>query len=402
MTEAQRLAREATNYFSEADAEGRDLTTGERNRVQACLDGVKRIQANEQISRLNGGMPDVMTDGRYSYGGGPGDRFVASQGWKSISDPASRGQQWSTGAIEVGFQTKAGTVLESGQGAGFTVTPEVVPGVVSKLFEQIGVADLFAQGQTTAASIRYITEGTATSGAAGVAEGGTKPASDLAYSTVDEAVKKIATVLTVSDELLEDAVSIQSYLNSRLNLFTTIEEERQLLRGAGTNELVGIFGRSGINQYTKLAADDNAVGLLKVLNGTRGSAFVEPDAIIMHPTNWLSTRLLRDGAGGTIGQFYGGGPFSAAYGGQSPMAGAFVDTLWNKPVVLSTVVGVGTALVGSFGQAAQIMRRGGRTVEASNQHASYFQQNLVMLRGESRAALCVYRPVAFTEVRGLA
>jgi HK97 family phage major capsid protein len=161
-------------------------------------------------------------------------------------------------------------------------------------------------------------EGTATSAAGGLAEGGLKPASDIAVSTIDEPVKKVATVLTISDELAEDAVQVQTYLNQRLSLFVSLETERQLLRGAGTNELVGVFGRSGINQYTKLAADDNATALAKVLANTAGSAFVMPDTIILHPAQWLSTRLLRDGTGGTIGQFLGGGPFTGAYGNGGP------------------------------------------------------------------------------------
>jgi HK97 family phage major capsid protein len=262
---------------------------------------------------------------------------------------------------------------------------------------------VFGQAQTTSSSVRYMLEGTATSGAAGVAEGGTKPASDIAVSTIDEPVRKVATVLTVSDELLEDAVQVQQYLNSRLNMFVRLEEERQLLRGGGTNELVGVFGRSGINLYTKLAADDNAVALAKVIANTAGSAFLQPDTVIMHPTNWLNTRLLRDGTGGTVGQFYGGGPFTGAYGnGGAVDAGIFGASLWNTRVVLSNYVGAGTALVGNFREAAQIYRRGGPTLEASNSHASYFQTNLIMLRAESRLALAVYRPVAFTAVSGLA
>src|SRR5215211_5529399 len=89
-----------------------------------------------------------------------------------------------------------------------------------------------------------------------------------------------------------------------------MEEERQLLRGTGTNELVGLMNATrGINLYTKLAADDNAVALARVLANTAGSANVQPDIIIMHPSNWLVTRLLRDGAGGTTGQFLRGRAF---------------------------------------------------------------------------------------------
>ena len=149
------------------------------------------------------------------------------------------------------------------------------------------------------------------------------------------------------------------------------------------------------------AADDNAVALARVLANTAGSSFLQPDTIIMHPTNWLTTRLLRDGTGGTAGQFYGGGPFSGAYGNDGAV-GMFGQTLWNTRVVLSTVVGAGTALVGNFGLAAHIWRRGGVTVEASNSHDTFFVKNLNMLRAEERLGLGVYRPAAFTAVSGLA
>jgi HK97 family phage major capsid protein len=127
---------------------------------------------------------------------------------------------------------------------------------------------------------------------------------------------------------------------------------------------------------------------------------VDPDLIVMHPSNWLATRLLRDGTGGTVGQFFGGGPFSGAYS-QGGAPGMFGQQLWNVPVVLSNVVGPGTALVGNFASAAHLFRRGGLSVEATNSHASLFVTDQV-IRAESRAALAVYRPSAFTEVRGLA
>jgi HK97 family phage major capsid protein len=223
-------------------------------------------------------------------------------------------------------------------------------------------------------------------------------------SEVVKPVKKIATVLPVSDEMLEDAPSIQSYLNGRLTLFVSIEEERQLLRGNGTNELIGLFNRSGgqaIGLYTKLAADDNAVALARVLANTAGSSFLQPDTIIMHPTNWLNTRLLRDGTGGTAGNFLGGEPFTGAYGTDGA-TGMFGQSFWNTRVVLPTVVGAGTALVGNFGQAAHIWRKGGVSVEASNSHDTFFVKNLNMLRAEERLGLGLYRPPAFTAVSGLA
>jgi HK97 family phage major capsid protein len=70
-------------------------------------------------------------------------------------------------------------------------------------------------------------------------------------------------------------------------------------------------------------------------------------------------------------------------------------------LVVTNAIGAGTALVGSFGQAAQVFRRSGLSVEASNSHASYFASNITAIRAEERLALAVYRPSAFVKVTGL-
>jgi HK97 family phage major capsid protein len=397
---AQALVSEYKRIYERADSEGRDLTRDERDQV---ADLVEAAQAQKSIDDRLREIGQVTDD----FAAGPGDLFVRSAGYKSISNADSRPQAWSSGPVEVipnGMMAKGTlTMTTGGAGPGGGLTPpQWQPGIVSKLLEPLGVGDVFGQSQTTGSQVRYVVEGTATNAAAGVAEAGTKPESTLGYTETTEPIRKIATVLPVSDELLEDASSIQAYLNSRLTLFVRVEEERQLLRGAGTNELVGLMNASrGINTYTKLGTDDNATSLARVIANTAGSAFVSPDAIIMHPSNWLSTRLLRDGTGGTAGNFYGAGPFGAS-GNNAGAAGIFGQQLWNLPVVLSNTVGAGTALVGAFGQAAHIWRRGGVSVEATNSHSDLFVKNISMLRAEERLGLGVYRPTAFTEVRGLA
>jgi hypothetical protein len=312
---------EARRILEKAQYEGRDLTPSEQGLLEGLGELAKSENAYLDVKTLGRqlGPPGSFLDPMSFGGDGPGDRFIASEGYKAGRDSSSRPQQWTTGMVEVSHSSPLefkGTLLETGAGGpgGGLIPPAFQPGIVSKLFEPLGVADVFGSSQTTASQMRYEVEGTATSAAAGVAEGGTKPESTVAYSEVVEPVKKIATVLPISDEFLEDAPSIQAYLNERLGLFVQIEEERRLLRGNGTNELIGLFNRSGnqaINTYTKLGTDDNAVALARVLANTRGSANVMPDTIVLHPANWLTTRLMRDGTGGTIGQFYGGGPLPA-------------------------------------------------------------------------------------------
>lgn len=337
----------------------------------------------------------------------PGERFVNSDGFKQIQaefkNNGRLGQGISTGAVAV--DTK-GTLLEGAGGGGGALAapvPQVIPGVVDKQFQPLRVADLLLSGQASTNSLRYVVEGTATSGAAGVAEGSSKPQSTLGLTVSDEPVKKIATSLKLSDEMLEDAAQVRSYVDGRLSLFVNIEEERQLVVGAGTNEIIGIKpsgNTRGINIYAGgTAAGNKAVQLFKALNGQRGSALIEPDFIVCNPSDYQDLRLLTDSAG----QFFGGGPFQGQYGNAGQVAASgqvtgATDYIWQKPVIVTTAVGAGTALIGTT-SAAQVWRKGGLTVEATNSNEDDFLKNLVTIRAEKRLALAVYRPSAFTEVR---
>jgi Phage capsid family len=238
--------------------------------------------------------------------------------------------------------------------------------------------------------------------AAGVAEGAAKPESTIAMSEVTEAVRKLATVLPISEELLEDAPSIQSYLNGRLSLFISIEEERQLLRGlgAGSNELLGIFGRSGINTYTKLGTDDSVTALARVIANTRGSSFLQPDTVILHPTQWTSMRLLRDGAGGTIGAYFGAGPFGPSANKRRRGIAVRPEPLGHQGCVVHGRR-VGDRAGGQFRPRRPHLAQGGVSVDATNSHSDLFVENITLLRAEERLALGVYRPSAFTAVSDL-
>lgn len=336
-----------------------------------------------------------------------GEAFVTSTGFKAVQQAYKESGRlphgMSTGAIALDAK---GTLLEGAGGGGGGLAapvPQVLPGVVERQFQPLTVSDLILSGQASTNSIRYVVEGTATSGAAGVAEAGLKPESTLGLTTTDEPVKKIATILPISEEMLEDAPAVQAYINGRLSLFVRVEEERQLLRGAGTNEIIGIMptgNTRGINIYAGgTAVGNKAVQLFKAMNGQRGSALIEPNFLVLSPSDWQDIRLLTD----ANNQFYGGGPFTGQYGAgpnitASGQVTAATDNIWMKPVVVTSALGAGTALIGTT-SAAQVWRKGGLSVEASNSHADYFQRNLIAIRAEERLALAVYRPTAFTEVR---
>jgi HK97 family phage major capsid protein len=417
--------------YKKADDEDREPTHDERLEIESQLKAIetlrteredveaniKTMQEVDDIGRKLG--PSVSSLSSVDVKSEPLDRvlyaaqktlgevFIESKGYRdAISEYRAN-----DGRFREGFSTgpialeQKGTLLEGAGGGGGAIAatvPQVVPGVVPKLFQPLTLADLILEGQASTNSVRYVVEGTATSGAAGVAEGGAKPESTLGLTTTDEPIKKIATLLPISDEMIEDAPAIQSYINGRLSLFVRIEEERQLFRGtSGGNEVQGILTSRSVPVYAGgTAAGNYAEQMFKAMNGLRGSAFLEPEWVIMHPTDWQVLRLLKD----TANQYYGGGPFQGPYGnGQNfPAAGQVTgnqDTLWGKPVyVTASIGGAGTALVGTRAN-AQVWRRGGLTVEATNSHASYFANNLIAIRAEERLGLAVYRPGAYVEVR---
>jgi HK97 family phage major capsid protein len=175
--------------------------------------------------------------------------------------------------------------------------------------------------------------------------------------------------------MLEDAPSIQSYINGQLVQFVNVDVDRQLCRGAaGGSEVQGLLTSRNVPVYAGgTAAGNKGEQLFKGMNSMRGSAYLEPDWVVVSPSDYEAIRLLK----GNQGRLYGGGPFFGPYGGPQGPAGAasgvtsaVVDQLWSKDVYISAAVGAGTAIVGTRA-AASVMARGGVSVEATNSHGSY-------------------------------
>ena len=284
MPTAQEYLTKAYELIDAAELRGGAMTDGERREVEDLLAKARVDNIGRQL-----GAPGWSSFGGAAFsGGGPGDRFVASEGFRKISDPAGRGKQWSTGMVEVGpapaFMTK-GTLTEgvgspgTGSGGGLIPVPQVAPGLVGMLFQPLTVEALMSSSVATTSTIRYCYQGTATSGAAGVGEAQLKPESSIGIATTDEPIRKIATTVTLSDEILEDVAAVQTFCNAELGRYVNIEVERQLLRGtASGNEVQGLLVGRGVPVFTASTADGNSgEQLFRAFNGVRGSAFTEPD-----------------------------------------------------------------------------------------------------------------------------
>lgn len=270
------------------------------------------------------------------------------------------------------------------------------PGIVLLGVQPPRVADLMSQTPTNNTTIRYISENTLTNAATAVAENGALPEATWDLVETDAAVKKIGVIGRVTDEFFQDYDATRDYINNRLAYMVAIKEDNALLNAdASANQIKGILQFAGIQTQAE-GADTALDALYKAINKVRTVGFFEPDAIVLNPLDLQNFRLMKD----KNGQYYFGGPFTGSYG--QPGQAGFVLMIWGLPVVWTTSIAAGTALVGAFRMGAQIFRKLGLTIETTNSDASDFANNRIAIRANTRLTLAVYRPTAFCTVTGLA
>lgn len=387
----------AKSIIDTAKGEARSLTDDERGEVRSRMEKsehlLQQLKDAAEDGRLRDALGAALKDDSNDDGGGVrrkftsiGEAFVKSDAYHEAVAAVKSGSRYTTKAVDTGLELKALTTTGDRVGG-----VQEAPIVLSALNRPI-VGDLFAQGTLSGSVLSYLRETVATNAAAAVAESGVKPASVLTLARVDATLSKIATVLDVPDEFLEDMEAARSYIDGRLTLFIQQEEEDQLLNGSGTAPNVrGLLNTSGILTETSTAAADNFAALYRAITEVRTTALLEPDGVVINPTDYQRLRLETD----SNGQFFGGGPFTGAYGN----AGSVNDPgVWGLRTVISPAVAAGTALVGAFGAGAQVFRKGGITVDSTNADGEKFRSNISTIRAEERVTLAVYRPAAFNRV----
>lgn len=367
---AEAKALQAKIDQAEGDRELADqlqaLTRGSESDRNAAGDGIEQRSRQEQRGT---------SAERQSLG----EQFVASEQFRGLS---RRGAQFSTGGVELGAAITTGAAS-----AGTLIVPDQ-RAFLPILTRRLVIADLLGAGSTTSNSIVVPTENVLTNAAAAVLEGGLKPESAITYTTITEAVKKLATVIKISDESLDDIPYIRSLVDGRLRLFIEQVEEDQVLTGDGIGaNLLGLMNRAGLTAAQPRGTDTNFDAIHKELTKVALASFLYPDGIVVNPTNWETMELAKD----TTGRYIGGGPFDARQ----------TRVLWGLPVVATPAMAAGSALVGAFKTAAAIIRRNSFAIEMTNSNEDDFRRNLIALRAEERLALALYRPAALGTVTGL-
>lgn len=398
----------AQKIIDGAKAEGRELTAEETTEVEAKIAEVKaldeKIAAQKKgaalLDALDGLAPEAKSDETGEPAPGPvvktrqsgrpslGAAFVKEAG-ESLAQV--KGRRFSVAAPELKAADDVHKI--SGWTDGVPYLTDFDRTIVQGYRPTLVVADLLGKGQVSGNSISYLVEGASEGDFAGVAEGGAKPQMHFANPTaVVDALKKIAGHIKVTDELIEDAPFLKSEIDGRLIYMLQRFEEQQLLNGDGTGQnQTGLLQRSGIQTETSAGSEDNADAIFRAITKISTGAGLAADGIVINPADYQAFRLSKD----ANGQYFGGGFFAGQYGQGGIMEN---PPLWGLRTVVTPYIAAGTVLVGAFGSAATLYRKGGISVEATNSHDDDFTNNLVTIRAEERVALAVRQPLGIAKV----
>lgn len=342
-----------------------------------------------------------------------GAQFAASDAVKEwLATGGKRSQKVATGSIlarrpELGYAAGQGpmerhALVTTEDTPSYLVPPMVVPGIFRPTDYQLRMRDVIAGGRTTADTIYFLREllytsaatevgqATATAGASGL-----KPEATLTFEQDSAPVVTIAHWIPITRQAIADAAQLQSYVEGRLIVGLERRLNSQIANGAGgATDMEGILSTTGIqlldNTYfganpVENAGTDNEVfdrlARAQTLIETVGDA--SASFIAFNPAD--HERLLTTTDGNR--QYFGAGPFGGALG---------MSPVWGMTAVRDRAIPEGTALVGD-GMMAQLWDREDANILIDTID-DQFIRNMLTILAELRAALTVYRPVAFAEV----
>ena len=176
-----------------------------------------------------------------------------------------------------------------------------------------------------------------------VDEEGTIPESDDSFSQVSIGAYKLATLIKVSEELLNDSIfNLESYIATEFGRRIGNKEEESFIVGDGTGKPTGILASSGGGQLGKTTTSTTSITFDDIIDlyYSLSSPYRKNASFIMNDSTVKAIRKLKDGSGNYIWQ--------------PSMTVGVPDTILNCPVYTSTYVpaiaaGNKTVVFGDYG-----------------------------------------------------
>lgn len=327
--------------------------------------------------------PDAEDDGDDGSSESGGDDHRKSQRTKSFTELFMESDAYKHKYAGVTSDIDIKTLMSTT--AGFAPDSPRGPLVVPIAQRPVELVDLIPKFTTNSPTVTWMEQTTRTNAAAETAEAAAKPEATIVYTERTSNVRKIAVLLPVTDEQLEDVPQLDSILRMDLQEMVRQRLSDQIAAGDGVApNLLGVLNVVGIQTQAK-SADPTPDAVYKAMVKVMTTGQAQPDAFVTNPLDWQDVRLLRT----TDGIYIWGNPSDPG-----------PERIWGLRVVLAQGMTQNTGVVGDFGHYSRLAIKKDITVDVGYINDD-FGKNRKTLRAEMRAALMFIRPAAFATVTGI-
>lgn len=230
---------------------------------------------------------------------------------------------WQVMRNKAGFEVRNALQVGTDTEGGYLVPDEFEHTLIEALEEENIFRGLANTIQTSSGDRKIpivATKGTAS----WVDEEGTIPESDDSFSQVSIGAYKLATMIKVSEELLNDSVfNLESYIATEFGRRIGNKEEEAFFTGNGTGKPTGILDATGGGQLGKTTSGATSISFDEIMDlfYSLKSPYRKNATFLMNDSTVKAIRKLKDGSG--------------QYIWQPSMTAGTPDTILNRPVLTS-------------------------------------------------------------------
>lgn len=263
-------------------------------------------------------------------------------------------------------------------------TPIVGPG--HDEFHARNIIPVFPTNSNLVRFLQYVLD-TEEDGIGTVAAGTTKPSTGYIGTAKDAPVRKIAGLLDVQDELMDDVVGFRAWIAYELPKAYLDAEDLQIYKGDGTGDnILGLWYQAGNQSFPQgsVTAAGNTIdkvmaGITQVRKLKRATS-----AVVLSPVAWQEVFINKGD--------------EAMYTYPIILDANGVMRIGGVPIYWSNVFEDGEGLVGDFARGTAIFQRKAMNIGYFEQNKDNVETNTVTIRIEGRLALPIFYPEAFKKL----
>ena len=268
-------------------------TTEDVNNLKNDIEGLKSLsekslEIEKAIAKMEGKMEAL------------NEKAVNNpQTQKTIGEQVTKSLESQIEAIKAGksmdLEVKAPTTL-AGDYTGTIALSTLEPGVNKIARPRLLLQSVVNRGTTNSMYVTYIQQ-TAKADGAFVAEGDPKTEYELKYTEVSKQVKKVASLIKISKEMLTDLPFMASEVNGDLMLGVENAIENQLLNGTGlTVNLDGILASAttfSAGTFANTVINANLADVIRVSVAQIQQANFTPTHVVLNPADVARLQLTK-------------------------------------------------------------------------------------------------------------